>query len=785
MRLTPVSWGPNGDPDSDHLINDGDNYEAVFRTRSGGEYIHSPRAVASVKTERPGKSPVHAYAQPQSRPLFLWIRLLPGTATVETPGGADVVLTLVDQLQSWFSETVGQQWLVAEDASGQLRRIRAIRTTMEPDTDWTRWNIQLESDYGLWESVQEEGTEYQGVVATEAEPTFTIQARGSMPAHPTITMTPVAVKAAVESPRYRRRIISANRIDRNVDTPNGGYPVDITGGGIDTDALLTAGKLLSNFDDLRVIIDSQERDRWIDTPAVDPSSAVWINWAWRSGKSVALAEPVDADDTILRTNAFNGFGGWERRGALLLGTEAMLYERSLTDIYEVSVTRGALSTTAASHAAAATIRWIQHPYSDLLYGFSNAGEAPAPLNRKPVFDLLQSDNNSWYWPAGPFFNQNDLRTGTFFRMYTNDNPGAPFLRCYESGGKIWIENAYPEAGKPRANNFYIDVPCGLSLTEAAILSTRNAFGRVPKQGIAWFKKVVRTNYAFDVVPGEENLVQYNPVGPGEVANFTWRNYDVIDDGQTTSETREQVENRGVDRVSLGHQQYFVGYDVQVLAASGPVDPGEQTIRAVPQYYRAVKTEVETVYEQELALLLSNLWTTLATKWYITDKESYESFLQGNNFNALPVNRDAFRIRFNVELPVGVDEEGEQLDTIPEEAKASGAYYTWWNIRLRFNQNNTPYFQLGPEEEVYVIDGRLLNETTGEYIDILHPCTPTESLIIDIKNHRILDTETGWEIPHAMRGGTWPTLKEGVLNTWRWIEADANMQLDFSWRTEWN
>src|SRR5688572_6703675 len=134
-RLTPVSWGPTGDPELDHPINDGVNYESEFRTKTGGAYIHAPRAVESVKTERPGRSPVHAYAQPRVRPLFIWTRILPLTSSLELVGSEDISLLLVDQLQSWFSETEGQQWLVAEDASGQLRRMKMLRTTMEPDGD--------------------------------------------------------------------------------------------------------------------------------------------------------------------------------------------------------------------------------------------------------------------------------------------------------------------------------------------------------------------------------------------------------------------------------------------------------------------------------------------------------------------------------------------------------------------------------------------------------------------------------------------------------------------------
>jgi hypothetical protein len=200
---------------------------------------------------------------------------------------------------------------------------------------------------------------------------------------------------------------------------------------LDTAALITAGKMQADGDDIVLLVDGVITKRWLVDINTDHTK-IWFNPNLSAGQSMTLLTAVGATGAVsslaIQNTANNAAAltALPARGFVQHGTEWFEYtgklivkkKKKLTGITLTGITRGALGTTLQAHAPGDVFNFIEHAVM-LLYG-NSAATAPSLDdstydNTKPVFDLSASDNTTWVWTAATKFYDPAYpnRTGTW------------------------------------------------------------------------------------------------------------------------------------------------------------------------------------------------------------------------------------------------------------------------------------------------------------------------------------------------------------------------------------
>jgi hypothetical protein len=143
--------------------------------------------------------------------------------------------------------------------------------------------IQVEHQY--WQLVTATSDNW---AITATGDTQAITNAGNIKVPPIITLTPTTTKGAGLS--YRRYVNIYNNLDKSFIAP-----LDITDGGIDTDALTTA-KMQADGDDFLIWMDGSFSDRWLDGMDTATTQA-WVNFSLAPRKEITLLTSVSADST--------------------------------------------------------------------------------------------------------------------------------------------------------------------------------------------------------------------------------------------------------------------------------------------------------------------------------------------------------------------------------------------------------------------------------------------------------------------------------------------------------
>lgn len=179
----------------------------------------------------------------------------------------------------------------------------------------------------------------------DASGTRSITVAGDLDVYPTYTLTPNVDKAGPNWP-YSRLILVEWR------SPLGGtHPVDVTGGGLDTAALLAADKL-SDESNIAVMLNGAIRRHYTSDPATSPADAfgtaqtrIWVDMEFRPAVHAVLGDYVNATQTTWRVM---GDYGLPPAGTLKVGDEIVTYTGRAPG-YLYGVARGRYGTTAAAH----------------------------------------------------------------------------------------------------------------------------------------------------------------------------------------------------------------------------------------------------------------------------------------------------------------------------------------------------------------------------------------------------------------------------------------------------
>lgn len=180
---------------------------------------------------------------------------------------------------------------------------------------------------------------------------------------------------------------------------------------LDTAALVTAGKMQADGDDIRLVIDGKLQRRWLADINTDHTK-IWFNVKLKDGLALTLRDAIGSGDTITEIrfektdDNREAFNKLPERGFLVHGTEWIEYTGKDKNLTITGVTRSAFETTAQAHSVHDTFNWIEHSIF-LLYG-NSAAAAPstgvaAYDDTKPLFDLSSSSNTQWVYSATSLF----------------------------------------------------------------------------------------------------------------------------------------------------------------------------------------------------------------------------------------------------------------------------------------------------------------------------------------------------------------------------------------------
>jgi hypothetical protein len=376
MRMTIKSF--NG-----HTLNDA-SYETAglnFSTPAGADLNF-----VQIANQDPVDAGVFAG---RARSFILWVTIKPYATRA----------TLAEQLAVWFKRGTSGT-LIATYTDGTDYQVEARVQAMVPEPkSSTRFTVTLQVGASSWRKTLAETSTW---AATSSALTKAITVGGVEETRLVAAITPTATSSSGWRYQYLYQLVSPHILI-------GKRPWCIT---IDTAALVTAGKLQADCDDLRVVDGDQETKRWIADPNTNHTH-VWFNRDFTLGWSLKLKTAIASSGAIgeiifaANDNTDAVLRALPASGLLMHGTEWIQYSGKSLKYRKLGVvTRGALGTTLQAHAANAVFDFIQAPVWVL------AGNAAATNpatdddtydDDKPVFDLSASDNTQWVYTASTVF----------------------------------------------------------------------------------------------------------------------------------------------------------------------------------------------------------------------------------------------------------------------------------------------------------------------------------------------------------------------------------------------
>ncbi len=377
-----------------------------------------------------------------------------------------------------------QHQLIAHDELGRAWYVNAIcnvpMNVQSIDENTLHAGVAFEVDDPTWRKL--DPSEQQ--ILVNGTGSGTITPLGNQPAYPTITITPTGVGAFGFI--YKRFV----QIINNSANALNSYPINLTGAGLDTAALVTAGKMLANGDDLRIYVDGVEVKRWLQDMDTT-TTKIWINWTQPANSNMTLGATIAgvgdiATITIQNTPANVALLAIiPLTGNVLIGTELFVYTGvDVTNLQLTGTTRAERQTSAGAHSIGDTIKFVTH---DVWIYYGNSSITPYVVDdtNKPIIKLTSTNTSHIYESFGTNLG---LRTGGWTKFRTSANTvGDVFTSSY--GGN------QPPFVNPPTNN-----------------------------GINWTIMGQAALYSFDGLPYTMEFKLYNPVGVASITDATGTKY---------------------------------------------------------------------------------------------------------------------------------------------------------------------------------------------------------------------------------------------------------------------
>jgi phage-related protein len=207
------------------------------------------------------------------------------------------------------------------------------------------------------------------------------------------TITPTNAKTGGYG--YRAWVTTYSAIDLAMP----GYFVNLTGAGWDTAALVTAGKMQADGDDLVVQDNGAFIDRWL-VGINTTTTKVFVNLSYQPRIEMTLSGAMAGSGAVstitLKATSTNKTLLTRLPTPCLVMIDSEKFSVTAKDItkYQLTgTTRAQRSTSMAAHSDGATVRWLEHDLV-VLYGNSAAEARAVDDTRKPMADLTNTTNTS-------------------------------------------------------------------------------------------------------------------------------------------------------------------------------------------------------------------------------------------------------------------------------------------------------------------------------------------------------------------------------------------------------
>jgi len=273
--------------------------------------------------------------------------------------------------------------------------------------DLNAFNVRFQVEYPYWQLVTASSDSWDITASGDSDP---VTNSGNINVPPIFTITPTTTKT--KGLKYWRYVPIYNNLDKSFVAP-----LDITNGGLDVQTLIDAGKMQASGNDLRVWSDGSFSDRWLyEVDSDSDPGLVWMNYNLSSRKEATTLSTFDSDDTTMsftQTRASKQFLQALKQTSnytLLIESEAITFDPDNIDLINYQITslgRGKKYTTAVSHSASSTVRYIEHDLW-IMYGDSDLGTPDIDDDYKPIFNLSSSNQ---IWSYTNFFDNDSNRSG--------------------------------------------------------------------------------------------------------------------------------------------------------------------------------------------------------------------------------------------------------------------------------------------------------------------------------------------------------------------------------------
>lgn len=303
--------------------------------------------------------------------------------------------TQLDQIKRWFDISDQAEYeLLCQDPDNANRQWYVMATCVSiPELVGNTASVVLSVTDPIWRA--KTTTTVTGSLASSGLH-HDCTVLGNRRTFPTVTLVPTGAKPS--GLIYRKFLAIYNRVNRKLV----GYPLDLTGGGWSTTALVSGSKMRSDGEDITVAIDGQAWPRWIDSPN-SASTKVWtyvdLDRPLEMSLSTSIAVSGAVTSIVVKSTAANQsvLQDLKAPGLLMIDSELFSFGGIDAGTYTITgVTRAERGSSMAAHSTGATVRWIQHEVW-VSYGNLSATAPTQDDTAKPVFNLTTSTNTSWVY----------------------------------------------------------------------------------------------------------------------------------------------------------------------------------------------------------------------------------------------------------------------------------------------------------------------------------------------------------------------------------------------------
>lgn len=381
------------------IVNDDVNYHMWL------EFPFSQPSLKVEQTRREGGDPVITRARREALGMTLGVKI-GGATEAASKALREALLAALD------TATAAVALVVSDDDDGAERYRYVVAQGVDEQRDSMGPGLELAVSLVTHGETRWRANTATSVTwnATASGDTTVVANGGSLPARPVYTIRPTDAKVGAGN-AFAYRAFCAVRWDGRTAKQ---YPVNITGGVWDTDALLTSGHLYGAYgeNNIAVLADGAMTRRWI-TDYDDITTSVWVNLDWIYCPNSYLLTGFGDGDTVTEIVADGDISLFPFSGILQIDNELFTYsgKDGATNTF-TGVTRATKGTAAAAHTGGENntgdeIHLIQHDLW-LLYGGSGYWLNTYDLSRpdgysgsrdedtyRPAFDLANSGNFGW------------------------------------------------------------------------------------------------------------------------------------------------------------------------------------------------------------------------------------------------------------------------------------------------------------------------------------------------------------------------------------------------------